>query len=448
MKVIHTSDWHLGQHFMGKTRQKEHQQFLHWLVQTIQDRKADALVVAGDIFDTGTPPSYARTLYNEFIVSMQGTGCRNILILGGNHDAAATLNEARGLLEYLNTRVVAGVLPEATDHVRLFLNQDGTPGLLVCAIPFLRPADLTKSIMGQSGADRQAAMASAIKAFYEKVYDSAKHKQEQLALQGINIPVMATGHLTVVGGKTSESVRDIYIGSLDAFPADGFPPVDYLALGHLHRGQQLRARDNVRYSGSPIPLSFDEAGHPKQILEVDFNEEGQICVSALPVPVFRRLVTIEGSLEEIENALEDVKKKSADPKEKQNNPDAGVWLEARVNTDHHLPDLPERIREMVKNTFETQNPPELLRVCRQEKHQHQDQRLETRERLEALTPHQVFTRRLDQEDLPRERLHKLQTLFDQVLNEIETENPEEIPDSTPASAESIPAPKELPRENS
>ncbi len=424
MRVIHTSDWHLGQHFMGKSRLKEHECFLAWLVKTIQDRKADALVVAGDIFDTGTPPSYARTLYNEFIVAMQGTGCRNILILGGNHDAAATLNEGRGLLEYLHTAVVAGRMPDAGGHVKLFLNRDNAPGLLVCAIPFLRPADLMKSVMGLSGADRQAAMVNAIQAFYAAVFGAAKEKQHELARQGIAVPIMATGHLTVVGGRSSESVRDIYIGTLDAFPASGFPPADYLALGHLHRGQQVKKQDHVRYCGSPIPLSFDEAGHPKQVLAIDFTADGLACVTPVFVPVFRQLVTVEGSLEQIEKALQDLEANTGRTPEggKSGRPEA--WLEARVSADLHLPDLPERIREMIAKIFPAGNVPELLRVCRQgpdPRHLHIS---EARERLEELTPEQVFARRLEMADLPQERAQTLTGLFDQVLDEIATKTPE------------------------
>ncbi len=271
MRIIHTSDWHLGQHFMGRNRQAEHKAFLAWLVGEIKERRADALVVAGDIFDTGAPPSYARTLYNEFIVSLQGTGCGQTLILGGNHDAAATLNEARSILECLNTQVVAGILETPEDHVILFNDRDGGPGLIVCAVPFLRPRDLVKSIGGQSGRDKQRALGEAIRKFYDQVFGAAKAAQERLGQAGGSLPIMATGHLTVVGGKSSESVRDIYIGSLDARPAKGFPGADYIALGHLHRGQQIRMLDHIRYSGSPIPLSFDEGGSGKQVLQVDLR---------------------------------------------------------------------------------------------------------------------------------------------------------------------------------
>ncbi|HCY85716.1 MAG TPA: exonuclease subunit SbcD, partial [Desulfobacteraceae bacterium] len=290
MRILHTSDWHLGQHFMGRTRTREHEAFLHWLLKLLDEKKVDALVVAGDIFDTGTPPSYARTLYNEFIVSLQQTCCRQLLILGGNHDSEATLNEGRSLLACLNTRVTAGISDDPEDHVMVLEDGTGSLGLILCAVPFLRPRDLVRSAGGQSGREKQLAMGQAIQSFYSRVFEAARSTQADLARDGRALPILATGHLTVVGGKSSDSVRDIYIGSLDAFPASGFPPADYIALGHLHRGQAVKDRDYIRYSGSPIPLSFDEGGRDKQVLLADFKAGALAAVQPVAVPCFRRLV--------------------------------------------------------------------------------------------------------------------------------------------------------------
>src|SRR5471032_400345 len=140
MRIIHTSDWHLGQSFFTKNRANEHQAFLHWLVAKVTEYDVDAVLVAGDIFDTGTPPSYARELFNRFVVELQPTGCE-LIILAGNHDAVATLNESRKLLACLNTRVIAG----ADQQVFVLRERNGKPGAIVCAIPFLRPRDILTS---------------------------------------------------------------------------------------------------------------------------------------------------------------------------------------------------------------------------------------------------------------------------------------------------------------
>lgn len=408
MRIIHTSDWHLGQHFMGRSRQAEHQAFLIWLINEIRERRVDGLVVAGDVFDTGAPPSYARTLYNEFIVSLQDTGCAQTLILGGNHDAAATLNEARSILECLNTRVVAGILGTPEDHVILFNDRSGEPGLIVCAVPFLRPRDLVKSVGGQSGRDKQQAMGEAIQVFYSQVFEAAKAEQERLGL-----PIMTTGHLTVVGGKSSESVRDIYIGSLDAFPARGFPAADYIALGHLHRGQQIKDQEHIRYSGSPIPLSFDEGGSPKQVLQVDFENGKLKEVAPVPVPCFRSLKCLRGSLEDIEEGIEEFKAAC-------NGIGAGEtpWLEAEVSADHYLTDLQDRIQEVIEKVFGESGRPELLRVRRKKRKHQEGENARIRERLEELSPKDVFARRLEAEALSVEQLDTMNTLFDEILDRV------------------------------
>ncbi|MDC2888572.1 exonuclease subunit SbcD [Psychrosphaera algicola] len=128
MKIIHTSDWHLGQGFIGKSREAEHKAFLNWLLNQVTEKQIDAVIVAGDIFDTGTPPSYARTLYNEFIVSMHKIGCQ-LVVLGGNHDSVATLNETESLLSCLGTYVIGGVKADLNDQVILLNDHTKQPGL-------------------------------------------------------------------------------------------------------------------------------------------------------------------------------------------------------------------------------------------------------------------------------------------------------------------------------
>lgn len=174
----------------------------------------DAIIVAGDIFDTGSPPSYARELYNRFVVNLQQTGC-HLVVLAGNHDSVATLNESRDILAFLNTTVIAsaGYAPQ------LLHRRDGSPGAVLCPIPFLRPRDIITSQAGLSGSEKQQQLLHAIADYYQQQY------REACQLRGERkLPVIATGHLTTVGASKSDAVRDIYIGTLDAFPAQHFPP--------------------------------------------------------------------------------------------------------------------------------------------------------------------------------------------------------------------------------
>ncbi len=191
MRILHTSDWHLGQNFYSKSRAAEHQAFLDWLLETAQAHQVDAIIVAGDIFDTGSPPSYARELYNRFVVNLQQTGC-HLVVLAGNHDSVATLNESRDILAFLNTTVIAsaGYAP------RLLHRRDGSPGAVLCPIPFLRPRDIITSQAGLSGSEKQQQLLHAIADYYQQQY------REACQLRGERkLPVIATGQPPSVPAK-------------------------------------------------------------------------------------------------------------------------------------------------------------------------------------------------------------------------------------------------------
>ena len=201
MRILHTSDWHLGQHFMGKTRQAEHQAFLAWLIEQVQAQQVDAVLVAGDIFDTGAPPSYARELYNHFIVELRQSGAE-LLVLGGNHDSVAMLGESKTLLAQLNTRVIPSVCAELEEQVLVLHDRTGQPGAILCAIPFIRPRDVLFSQAGESAQTKQQNLQSAIQQHYQHLYALACAKRDEL---GGQLPIIATGHLTTVGASASET---------------------------------------------------------------------------------------------------------------------------------------------------------------------------------------------------------------------------------------------------
>jgi exonuclease SbcD len=406
MRLIHTSDWHLGQHFMGKSREPEHQAFLDWLLVQIKAHEVDALIVAGDIFDTGTPPSYARTLYNNFVVSLQPLSCQ-LVVIGGNHDSVAMLHESRQLLACLNGFVVGGVSRQLGQQVRVLNRYDGQPGALLCAAPYIRPRDVLTSRAGESGQDKKQALLNAIEAHYAKLYQLAC---KQRKLLGEDLPIIATGHLTTVGGQISESVREIYMGTLDAFPASAFPPADYIALGHLHQAQRVGKEEHIRYSGSPIPLSFDEAERPKQVLLVDFTHDQWPQVKSLIVPQFQRLHTLRGTLAEIEWQLNRLinSEDSALPAET-------IWLEIEVIGDDYLSDLQKRVQTLCEG-----KPLEILRVRRQRRGRQTAIFQEAKETLAELSVEEVFERRLSLENFEDEALvTRLKTTFQQLVAELE-----------------------------
>ena len=415
-RLIHTSDWHLGQHFFGKSRLSEHSAFLAWLLEQVQKHQVDAIVIAGDLFDIGSPPSYARELYNRFVVDVHQAGCQ-LIVLGGNHDSVATLNESRELLAQLNAQVISGVREVLDEQVLVLRNRQGEPGAIVCAVPFIRPRDVLLSQAGQSGSEKQQALQQAIANHYEELYQQAQRVREQI---GKALPIIATGHLTTVGASTSESVRDIYIGTLDAFPANAFPPVDYIALGHIHKPQKVGGTEHIRYSGSPIPLSFDEVGLTKSVWLAEFENGRLDNVEALEIPRFQPMQVIRGNLEDIEQALAEIKEHYQG--------ELPIWLDIEVSTQDYLNDLQRRIQELTSGL-----PVEVLLLRRERRARVAALEQVAGETLAELTVEEVFERRLSQEswesDEDQARLERLRQAFRQVV--VQVSAPEEGQEAQP-----------------
>ncbi len=378
MKILHTSDWHLGQSFFTKSRKNEHAAFLKWLLQQVEVHQIDAIIVAGDVFDTGTPPSYARELYHAFIGELQGMQC-TLVVLGGNHDSVSVLNESKALLKYLNSHVIASTYGDLSEQVITLNDRNGQPSAVLCAVPFIRPRDVLVSEAGQSATDKRQALGDAIKQHYGALYNEAlslrasiEEKQaEQGSENSAAIPIIATGHLTALGVSQSESVRDIYIGTLEGFDAKGFPPADYIALGHIHRPQKVAKTEHIRYSGSPIPLSFDELNTQKQVVLITFESESTTpTISTLPVPRFQAMEVIKGDLKaieaainksdaitlasqtddavsEVDKALSEVNKPLSATDNAISSKDP-VWLCIEVETEDYLTDLQQRIQGLLE----------------------------------------------------------------------------------------------------
>lgn len=417
MKILHTSDWHLGQNFFTKSRKDEHQGFINWLLQQVAKEQIDAVIIAGDIFDTGTPPSYAREMYNQFVVDMQKLNCV-LVVLGGNHDSVSTLNESKQILACLNTFVVASTGIAIDEQVFTIPDKSGQPGAILCAVPFIRARDVLQSTAGETGLQKRQALGDAIKQHYQKLYQIALTKKQN---SGLDLPIIATGHLTALGVSQSESVRDIYIGTLDGFAADGFPPVEYMALGHIHKPQIVAKSEHIRYCGSPIPLSFDELGTQKQVMLVEFS--GAQCSSLKPIniPVFQPMQVIKGDLSIIEAALKAYKNNDQ--------ADLACWLCLEVESQDYLSDLQQRIQDMTQGLNV-----EVLQLRRTRNQRRQLLSQMKSETLAELTPEDVFEKRLametfetsseTDEDQTKATLKQVRQRFSQILSDVKHQGTE------------------------
>jgi len=393
MKILHTSDWHLGQNFMGKSREDEHKVFLAWLCETIEKEVIDVLIVAGDIFDTGTPPNYALELYYNFLKTLSNSLCKYIIITAGNHDSIATLKAPKQLLSVLNVYVITSG-DESENQLIEILDGDELQGI-VCAVPFLRDGVVRKSQSGQTMSEKESSLNEGIKEHYSKVYEEAIE-----LLDGRKLPIIATGHLTTVGSKSSESEREIYIGgSLDIdsdFLGKNF---DYVALGHLHINQKV-GKERVYYSGSPIPLSFSESNTQKKVNIVTFSEK-DIKVREVDIPLFRPLVVLRGDVEKVLDALKEIE-------------DKNTWIEVHLDDSN-----PFASNQTLREKAETLGLTLLaLKIDKREKALY-SQKIDVIN-LDELTPLDVFNCRLDADELLDKKLKKeLVKNFKIILNEIE-----------------------------
>ena len=283
MKIIHTADWHIGQRLHERSRLDEHQQFLDWLLETIQKRKVDLLLVSGDIFDTSLPSAEATNLYYRFLYRLFDETDAYAVITAGNHDSPRHLEAPQEFLKMGHIYVV-GLSVEAAECVFPF--PPDNPRVMVAAVPYLSESDLRISLMKprQRKSERYR---ERLKAFYA----------DCVACMPAELPKVLMGHLFVQGGKVTDSERNIQIGGATAIHASDFPDgVNYVALGHLHRPQAIKgAAYPIRYSGSPIPLRFNESNYRKAVYLLELSDDGMLALDeTIEIPVFKELCTVEG----------------------------------------------------------------------------------------------------------------------------------------------------------
>lgn len=331
MKILHTADWHLGKLLNDQSREEEHRLFLDWLLATVKTEKIDAILVAGDIFDTANPPQSALQQYYDFVSQLFAQGSCELIIIAGNHDSAAQLEAPKGVLNSLRTKVV-GFLPEdPADRIHYLPNAEN-PEVAIGMIPFLRDRDLRIGKAGETADEIRARLGEGIAARYAETAEAIKAAK-------IDCPSIVTGHLTVVGSETSDSERDIHIGGLGSVTPSHFSQTfDYVALGHLHRPQATDADGRVRYSGSPIALSFSESNDKKEVRLLTV-EDGKIEQESLSIPLFRKLSQIRTITADLEKSLDAFSEKAGHLR---------TWVELIVEDAQLEDNLTERVASVIE----------------------------------------------------------------------------------------------------
>jgi exonuclease SbcD len=400
-RVLHSADWHLGKTMGDLDRTEEHSHFLEFLLETIRATETDALVIAGDVFDSATPPQSAVRLYFEFLARLHAQGGCQVVVTAGNHDSPSHLEAPRNLLRVVNTRVVA-VWPDDVTATLEPLPSAESPKLLVAAVPFLRERDLRTGYLGQSAAEIQRDLREGLMRRYSEIAQAAQPWLER------GVPVLVTGHLAALGGTACDSEREIHVGGLGAIGADAFSPAfAYVALGHLHRAQAVGGQAHIRYSGSPITLSFSEAADRKELRMLDFASGKLVGNTSIAIPQPRHLVQLRLPHAELENRLRAF------------SPPASVltpWVEVIVQDVTGSEDLYRVVQDAV-----AQRPFQVVRVFAERTGASAalglDENALDEDAGELLAdPKSVFKRRLDEEPLSDPEKAVLLTAFDELCS--------------------------------
>ena len=407
MKILHTSDWHLGRALDGRKRYDEYEAFLNWLAELIEIRDIDALLVAGDVFDSSTPSNRAQELYYRFLCRVAASPRRHVVVTAGNHDSPSFLDAPRELLKFLNIHVVGCASESPDNEVIVIKGPDGEPALIVCAVPYLRDRDIRTAEAGESVDDKERKIVEGSRTHYRMVYDAAREKQ---ALLKRAVPIVAMGHLYTEGGKTvdGDGVRELYIGTLLHVGRDVFPEgIGYLALGHLHIPQSVGKSDFIRYSGSPLAIGFGEAMQKKSVVLVEFSEDGAPTIAEIPVPCFQELRTLKGDWPTLARELDELKGWRS-----------SAWLEILYEGDEAAGDLQNRLDEAVAGTGI-----EILRVRNNRMLERAMSVKSGEETLDDLDVTDVFERCLDDRKVSPERRPALLSAYRDIIVSLDEQDP-------------------------
>lgn len=405
MKLLHTSDWHLGRSLYTKKRYPEFQAFLDWLLEQINHTQPELILVCGDVFDTTTPSNKAQEMYYQFLCQVAQSGCQHVVIIGGNHDSPTLLNAPKELLKQLQIHVIGNISGNYQDDVLVLKNQAGETSAIICAIPYLRDRDIRVLAENELAEDKDKNFMQAIKDYYAKVCEYANLLRQQLDYP---VPIIATGHLFVTGGKTlkDDGVRELYVGSLAQFGAADFPhSIDYLALGHLHVPQKIANQDNFRYCGSPLAMGFGEAKQQKIIIAADVSPD-RVIINEIAVPKFQRLERVSGDMNAIKLQLTNLMYENQ-----------SIWVEVDYTGNEIVTNLQTELHDIVMDS-----PVELIKIHNSQllKQVLSSSQYEEGIELGDLNPQQVFDKCLTMNNIPVAQQQELIECFSQIMADLDS----------------------------
>ena len=402
MKILHTSDWHLGHTLYGKKRYEEFESFLNWLIECIKKEHIDVVLISGDIFDNSNPSIKAIELYFNFLGRIAKSNCQYLILTAGNHDSPALLNAPKELLRTLNIHSIGSISERIDDEILVLKDHDGLPSLIVCAVPFLRDREIRTVEPGEEIAEKTEKLLNGIWRHYQKVHEIAEIKRSQ---NGGKIPIITMGHLFAAGGRSSvgDGVRELYIGNLTRVGIDTFSPsIDYVALGHLHSPQIIGGRESLRYCGAPLPMGFAEAKQKKMVISVDFPPGKKPIISEISVPRFQEIESLTGDFKTIANQLQELRAKNK-----------SVWVEIIFTDQQTIPNIQQHFNEITRGSNV-----EILKITNTWIINQIIHKMKDDENLNDLDERDVFYRCLEEFKVPEDQKQDLIDSFNLILNDL------------------------------
>ena len=405
IKILHTSDLHIGKRLYQADLYEEQSLFFQWLVNTIREQNINALLISGDVFDVANPSSESRRVYFELLRELMKANCK-VIIAGGNHDSPAMLEAPKTLLSYLDIHVTGGLPSDLKELLVPITSAQGNTELVVACIPYLRDADLRQYNQDETHKDQIEAIRMGI----TRIFHNAAYACKDLHPE---IPAIAMGHLFVQGGEFSESERDIQIGNIAGLEANHLPGYfSYYALGHLHKPQE--PTEKMVYSGSPVKLSFSEAENENRVMIIT-AENGNVSKESIAVPRFRRLLAMKGTVDELREKLIIHAADSTPLKD---------FIELIAVEEHHDPTKTLQLETLI-NEFEHDYATILkYRITFANSPASMASLYDENKNIAEMKPVDVFTRRMEKEGLEDETREMLLEAFIQLLEEVESKTEE------------------------
>ncbi len=400
LKILHTADWHLGHRLHEQSQVAEQTLFLNWIENYIIAEKIDVLLISGDVFDTGSPSNQSLEMYYSFLVKLKATSCKSVIITGGNHDSAGTLNAPKHILNALSIKVVG----KATDLIEdeVFKIDVNGENVIIGAVPYLRDGDIRRAVAGESFDELTDKYKTALINHYQMVAEQCK------LVNTTNAPVIAMGHLFAMGGSISDSEQNIYVGTLGHIGAEDFPEYfDYIALGHLHRPQIVGGNGKVRYSGSPNVLSFSEIGYDKKVivLTIEHNKISEIKEDT--IPSFRAFYKLEGSMDECMAAF---------PTITSNAYGLTPWVELVLKEPHTI-NTENLVKAAENYAFEILK----MALKKQRKEKGIEELLEETKSIKELLPTEVFKLKCKEIGFDLEHRPEIEDAFNEILQAVKNQ---------------------------